>query len=72
MADALSRKWYHWYSPTDTSAERKLILKLDFLLVGYAFIMLWVKYIDQTNISKPPLLRPQKVILNFQVPDANR
>jgi hypothetical protein len=72
MANAPPRKWYYWYSPTDTPAERKLILKLDILLVGYAFIMLWVKYIDQTNISKPPLLPRQKVNLNFQVPDANR
>jgi hypothetical protein len=51
MGELKPRKWYHWHSPSDTPAERKLLVKLDFLLVGYAFVMLWVKYIDQTNIS---------------------
>lgn len=46
------RKWYHWYSPEDTPGERKLIRKLDLLIVPYAFVLYWVKYIDQSNISK--------------------
>ncbi len=46
------RRWYHWYSPEDTAEERKLILKLDLLIVPYAFILYWVKYIDQSNISQ--------------------
>ncbi|KAL4781751.1 major facilitator superfamily domain-containing protein [Aspergillus varians] len=45
------RKWYHWYSPEDTPEEKKLILKLDLLIVPYAFIVYWVKYIDQGNIN---------------------
>ncbi|CAI7643812.1 unnamed protein product [Penicillium bialowiezense] len=45
------RKWYHWYSPDDTPEERKLILKLDLLIVPYAFIVYWIKYIDQGNIN---------------------
>ncbi|KAH8882213.1 MFS general substrate transporter [Thozetella sp. PMI_491] len=45
------RKWYHWYSPDDSSEERKLVLKLDLLLVPYAFVLYWVKYIDQNNIN---------------------
>lgn len=48
---APARKWYHWYSPDDTVEERRLILKLDLLIVPYAFILYWVKYIDQSNIS---------------------
>lgn len=52
MVDSPARRWYHWYAPTDTPAERKLLLKLDFLVVFYGFILFWVKYIDQTNISK--------------------
>ena len=51
IAPAPAPKWYHWYSPDDSSEERKLILKLDLLIVPYAFILYWVKYIDQTNIS---------------------
>lgn len=46
-----TRKWYHWYSPEDTVEERKLVLKLDLLIVPYAFVLYWIKYMDQTNIS---------------------
>jgi hypothetical protein len=49
-----TRKWYDWYSPDDTPEERKLIRKLDLLIVPYAFTVYWVKYIDQGNISKFP------------------
>lgn len=52
MGDRTIRRWYHWYAPEDTPAERKLVLKLDLLIIPYAFIIYWVKYIDQTNISK--------------------
>ncbi|KAL3479567.1 major facilitator superfamily domain-containing protein [Aspergillus californicus] len=48
---APKRKWYDWYSEEDTPEERKLILKLDLLIVPYAFIVYWVKYIDQGNIN---------------------
>ncbi|KAL2849260.1 major facilitator superfamily domain-containing protein [Aspergillus pseudoustus] len=46
-----TRKWYDWYSPDDTPEERKLIRKLDLLIVPYAFTVYWVKYIDQGNIN---------------------
>ncbi|KAL4812286.1 major facilitator superfamily domain-containing protein [Aspergillus spinulosporus] len=46
-----SRRWYDWYSPEDTPEERKLITKLDLLIVPYAFTVYWVKYIDQGNIN---------------------
>ena len=49
------RRWYHWYAPEDTPDERKLALKLDFLILPYAFVIYWVKYIDQTNISESTL-----------------
>lgn len=48
---ASNRNWYQWYSPDQTPEERRLVLKLDLLIVPYAFILYWVKYIDQTNIS---------------------
>ncbi|RMJ18262.1 hypothetical protein BHE90_002535 [Fusarium euwallaceae] len=51
MSSPPARRWYHWYSPTDSPEERKLILKLDLLLVPYAFAIYWVKYVDQTNIN---------------------
>jgi hypothetical protein len=48
------RKWYQirWFSPQDTKEERKLITKLDILIVPYVFLAYWVKYIDQANISR--------------------
>lgn len=48
-----SRKWYQirWFQDYDTPEERKLIAKLDFLIVPYVFLAYWVKYIDQANIS---------------------
>ncbi|KZF18926.1 MFS general substrate transporter [Xylona heveae TC161] len=48
---ARPRKWYHWYAETDTPEERKLIFKLDMLIVPYAILVYWVKYMDQTNIN---------------------
>ncbi len=49
-----ARKWYQiqWFSDEDTKEERKLILKLDALIVPYAFLSYWVKYLDQANISQ--------------------
>ena len=32
------RAFYHWFAATDTPEERKLILKLDLLIVPYAFL----------------------------------
>jgi hypothetical protein len=48
-----TRKWYQiqWFQPDDTKEERKLISKLDLLIVPYVFLAYWVKYIDQANIS---------------------
>jgi len=50
------RKWYHikWFADEDTPEERKLIMKLDFLIVPYVFLAYWVKYVDQANISEIP------------------
>ena len=41
-----------WYSKGDTKQQQKLVNKLDLLIVPYAFLAYWVKYIDQANISK--------------------
>lgn len=47
------RKWWQiqWFAKSDTKEERRLILKLDLLIVPYAFLAYWTKYIDQANIS---------------------
>ncbi|OTB03433.1 hypothetical protein M426DRAFT_60483 [Hypoxylon sp. CI-4A] len=46
-----ARAWYHWYRATDTPKERKLLLKLDLLILPYAFAMFWMYYIDASNIG---------------------
>ncbi|OJJ64826.1 hypothetical protein ASPSYDRAFT_84816 [Aspergillus sydowii CBS 593.65] len=47
------RRWYRikWFADQDTKEERRLILKLDALIVPYAFLAYWVKYVDQANIN---------------------
>jgi hypothetical protein len=32
------RAWYHWYAKDDSPEERRLIVKLDLLIVPYAVI----------------------------------
>ncbi|KAF2146961.1 uncharacterized protein K452DRAFT_294479 [Aplosporella prunicola CBS 121167] len=51
MATTRPTKWYSWYADTDSKEDRKLILKLDLLIVPVAVIMYWIKYIDQSNIN---------------------
>lgn len=45
------RAFWHWYAKDDTPEERKLIVKLDLLIVPYAVVAYWIKYIDQSNLS---------------------
>lgn len=47
------RPWWQirWFAEGDTKEERQLIVKLDLLIVPYAFLAYWTKYIDQANIS---------------------
>ena len=47
------RAWFHWFAESDSPKERRLILKLDLLIVPYAFLSYWVYYIDDSNISEP-------------------
>ncbi|KAK8052569.1 major facilitator superfamily domain-containing protein [Apiospora rasikravindrae] len=53
MASETKRKWYDfsWYAPEDSREERRFIRKLDLLIVPYAFVSYWVKYIDQANLN---------------------
>lgn len=54
MAGHKHRPWYRikWFSDDDTLEERRLIVKLDLLIVPYAFLSYWTKYIDQANLSE--------------------
>lgn len=48
-----TKQWYkiQWFADEDTKEDKRLILKLDLLIVPYAFLSYWVKYIDQANLS---------------------
>lgn len=54
MAPAGRKPWWRiqWFADEDTHEERKLIVKLDLLIVPYAFLAYWTKYIDQANLSE--------------------
>jgi hypothetical protein len=54
------RAWYHWYAKDDSLEERKLIAKLDLLIIPYAVVAYWIKYIDQSNLSKANILICQR------------
>jgi hypothetical protein len=47
-------RWWHWYSASDTKEEKKLVAKLDLLIIVYSVVAYWIKYIDQSNLSLFP------------------
>jgi hypothetical protein len=47
---------FRWFDENDTPEERKLIWKLDLLIVPYALLVYWVKYLDAANLSRSKLL----------------
>lgn len=54
MATKQRKPWYHiqWFADEDTEEEKKVIIKLDLMIVPYAFLAYWAKYIDQANLSE--------------------
>jgi hypothetical protein len=50
-AEPVRQKWYQWFSPTDTPEERRLVIKLDCLILIYVCIAYWVKVMDGSAIS---------------------
>lgn len=45
------QKWYQWFSPDDTPPERKLLLKLDGLIMVFVFLAYWAKTLDSSATS---------------------
>ncbi|KAB8239552.1 major facilitator superfamily domain-containing protein [Aspergillus alliaceus] len=45
------QKWYQWFAPSDTPAERRLILKLDGLIIVFLFLAHWAKVLDSSATS---------------------
>ncbi|PON23348.1 pantothenate transporter liz1 [Trichoderma gamsii] len=50
-ANAPRQKWYQWFSPSDTPEERRLILKLDALIMIFVFLAYWAKVLDSSATS---------------------
>ncbi|KAH8658259.1 vitamin H transporter [Xylariales sp. PMI_506] len=53
MSSQQRKSWWRiqWFSDTDTPAERRLITKIDLLILPYVVLSYWVKYIDQSNLN---------------------
>lgn len=47
----VSQPWYRYFSPTDTKEERRLIVKLDLLILLYLFLSSFVKTLDSSAVS---------------------
>ena len=45
------QKWYQYFSPDDTPAERRLIIKLDALILIFVFLAYWAKVLDSSSTS---------------------
>ncbi|RMJ14422.1 hypothetical protein CDV36_005948 [Fusarium kuroshium] len=60
------KQWWkiQWYADDDTPEERKFLIKLDLIVVPYAILAYWVKYIDQANLNNA-YVAGMKEDLNF-------
>ncbi|CDK24064.1 unnamed protein product [Kuraishia capsulata CBS 1993] len=46
-----TQPFYKWFSPTDTPAEKRLIIKLDLLILVYLFLSSFVKTLDSSAVT---------------------
>lgn len=44
-------KFFFWYAPGTTKADKKLIFKIDFFILTYACLNFFIKWLDQANLS---------------------
>lgn len=47
----VSQPWYRYFSPSDTKEERRLLVKLDLLILLYLFLSSFVKTLDSSAVS---------------------
>lgn len=45
------KNWWRWFNKDTTWAEKKLLFKLDFLIVGYVIIGYWSKQLNVANLN---------------------
>jgi hypothetical protein len=54
MGQTPRRAWYGfgwWFAKQDTPEERKLLVKLDLLIIPYAVLAYRTMFFDQANLS---------------------
>lgn len=44
-------KFFVWYPVGTTSAEKKLLFKIDFFILTYGCLAYFTKWLDQSNLS---------------------
>jgi ACS family pantothenate transporter-like MFS transporter len=44
-------KFFFWYPPGTTKADKKLLHKIDFFILTYACFNYFIKWLDQANLS---------------------
>ena len=49
--EVVSQPWYKYFSPTDTKEEKRLIIKLDLLILIYLFLSSFVKTLDSSAVT---------------------
>ncbi|KAG5981318.1 hypothetical protein E4U55_003069 [Claviceps digitariae] len=49
----MGETWHglQWFSDRDTPEDRRVITKLDLLILPFALVSYWTKYIDQANLN---------------------
>jgi hypothetical protein len=47
----IPQAWYQWFAKTDSTAERRLLVKLDLLILIYVFLSSFVKTLDSSAVS---------------------
>ncbi|ODQ61660.1 hypothetical protein WICANDRAFT_24864 [Wickerhamomyces anomalus NRRL Y-366-8] len=45
------KSWWRFFDKNASSAEKKLIIKIDFLIMTFAILSYWSKNLDQANIN---------------------
>lgn len=54
-----------WGKPAATQAERRLIVKLDTVILSFCCLMYWVNYLDRMNLNNA-YVSGMREDLNFQ------
>lgn len=47
----LHQSWFHWHEPETSTADKKLIFKIDCVLLSYSCLCFFIKQLDGNNVS---------------------